>query len=568
MVSDSARKKTIRERMSVTGDNYSTAARTIDKQPQVQHGAVTAVGGLDPGRGMADTSATVDFTPRDWVFVTGREGLWKIVSLGSGSAEVCPAGNSDEVDVVPTELLEHHATMHAERTLSDRQREALDNLRQFGAWPDTGWMVKDRTTTRAALRRLVQHEFVIEDRRTSGRFMATPPQGDPPTFIGPLLNGRYPCRHSPTGGSEDGAYGECRLDGIDRGMPRSPGWAPQTESAKASICKQVSSSGRRDELDRLHRITVRSECAIPGCGCGSPPPPPPVEMRLPGRPRPAAEVLDEYNQGRAKFRGGFKPTAPAVLQQFYTDMNYPPAEKLWRWRVQLDCGCVTERLTRGADRAPVAGREEDIYTGEKLLPGQLVCAKHKDPKPYRTVLEYISWEEMTLPASTGADELPAALRRDEPETKASWKVRLCCGHIGTQLTELSWRPGDGFPGQAGFDTPHKRADAHGRFEEARGDIDPQELEHWHRMIDLGWPEPAPEDACQACSWAKTIVAYERVGPLVRPPRTATPRKGPAKSTLTRRLREVEAEAARLREQLDDLQKGDRGRTSAASIRDE
>ncbi len=45
-------------------------------------------------------------------------------------------------------------------------------------------------------------------------------------------------------------------------------------------------------------------------------------------------------------------------------------------------------------------------------------------------------------------------------------------------------------------------------------------------------------------------------------------KGPAKSTLTRRLREVEAEAARLREQLDDLQKGDRGRTSAESIRDE
>ena len=40
MVSDSARKKTIRERMSVTGENYSTAARTIDKQPQVQHGAI------------------------------------------------------------------------------------------------------------------------------------------------------------------------------------------------------------------------------------------------------------------------------------------------------------------------------------------------------------------------------------------------------------------------------------------------------------------------------------------------------------------------------------------------
>ena len=43
MVSDSARKKAIRERMSVTGENYSTAARTIDKQAQVRHGAATAI---------------------------------------------------------------------------------------------------------------------------------------------------------------------------------------------------------------------------------------------------------------------------------------------------------------------------------------------------------------------------------------------------------------------------------------------------------------------------------------------------------------------------------------------
>src|SRR6266508_840357 len=286
---------------------------------------------------------------------------------------------------------------------------------------------------------------------------------------------------------------------------------------------------RLDELDRLHRTTVRSECAIPGCGCGSPPPPPPVEMRLPGRPRPAAEVLEEYNQGRAKIRGTFKPNAPAVLQQFYLDMNYTPAEKLWCWRIQLSCGCITERLTQGADRAPVGNRQEDIYTGEKLLPGQIVCDKHKDPEPYRTVLEYISWEEMTLPACTG-DDVPAALRRDEPEARAWWKVRLCCGHISTQLTDLSWRPGDGFPGNADFDTPQKRADAHGRFEEARGNINPQELEHWQRMIDLGWPEPAPEVTCRSCSRAKTTVAYERVGPLVppaKPPRTAAP-KGASK----------------------------------------
>ncbi len=207
MVSDSARKKAIRERMSVTGENYSTAARTIDKQAQVRHGAATAIVEIDPRSGMADTSATVDFTQRDWVFVPGREGLWKIVSLGDESAEVCPAGNPDELDVMPTELLRYHATMHAERTLSDRQREALDNLRLLGAWPDSGWVVKDRTTTCAPLRRLVQHELAIEDRRTPGRFMATPPQWDPPVFIGPLLNGPYPRRHSPTGGARTAGTG-------------------------------------------------------------------------------------------------------------------------------------------------------------------------------------------------------------------------------------------------------------------------------------------------------------------------------------------------------------------------
>lgn len=173
---------------------------------------------------------------------------------------------------------------------------------------------------------------------------------------------------------------------------------------------------------------------------------------------------------------------------------------------------------------------------------------------------YISWTELTFPARTG-DNVPPSLSRDEPVIKALWKVRLCCGHIGTQCTDLSWRPGNGFPTSVNLDTPQKRTDAYNRIEEARGRISPHELDHWQRMIDLGWPEPSPEGRCYSCPRAKAIIAYERVGPLVPPPKppgAAAPKTVPGKSALTRRLREVEAEAARLREQLNDHDKGRSG----------
>ncbi len=558
VVSDSARKRTVRERMSVTGDSYSTAARTVDKSAEGRQGDATAIAETDP-QPATGTSTTAAFMQRDWVFIADRGHLWKIVAVGSESAKVYTAGNPGQIDEVRAKLLRHHATMHTERALPDRQREALDNLRLLGAWPDNGWVVKDRSTTRATLRRLAQRELAIEDRRNPGRFLATPPQTDPPAFIGPLLKGLYPCRHSSTGGSEDGVHGECRLDAPGRGKAHTAGRTPMDESYKASICKLVGRTTRHDETDGLYLITVRTECVIPSCGCTSPPDQHPAERRLPGRPRPAAVVLEEYNKAREEARGRFKPDVPVVLRQFYTDVAYPPAEKLWRWRIQLSCGCITERLTRDATAPPVRHRQEDIYTGEKLLPGQVICSEHKAREPYRTVLEYISRKEHTFPARTG-DDVPEVLRRDEPETKALWKVRLCCGHIRTQCTSLSWGPGDGFPPSANFATPAERAEAYGRIEEARGHISQQELDHWQRMIGLGWPEPNPEGRCYSCARAKTIIAYEPVGPLVRPPkrpRTAAPKTGPGKTALARRLREVEAEAARLRAQLDDLHQGDR-----------
>lgn len=540
----------------MTSDSASTASTPHHSnagEKGERAGSRTANGqaGVDHRRATTGAAATVDLAVGDWVFIADRAGGWKIVALDAETAHVRPAGQPDELDLVRTDGMRFHATMHVERTLPERQREALDSLRLLGTWPDKGWVVRDRTTTRSALRRLAQRGLAFEDRRSPGRFTAVPPQTDPPAFVGPLLKGLYPCRHSASGGGEDGVHGQCRLDRIGRAI--SAGRVPMDEVSKAAMCRQVSASVPDEAPDRLYLTMVRYTCSIPDCGCGSPPAAPAEERRLPGRPRPAAEVLEEYHQARAEARSRFKPDVPGPLQQLLLDMRYPPSETLWRWRLLLSCGCSTERLTHDADTAPVRHRQEDVYTGEKLLPGQLACGQHDDPEPYRTVLEYISWTELTFPADTG-DEMPAALRRDEPETKAWWKVRLCCGHIATQVTDLSWRPGDGFPPRGDFDSPRRRAVARRRIETAADILGTLEREHHHRMIDLGRPEPAPEVTCRSCPRAKAIVAYQRVGPLVPPPKPprAAAGKQPGKSALARRLREVEAEAARLREQPGQL----------------
>ena len=69
-----------------------------------------------------------------------------------------------------------------------------------------------------------------------------------------------------------------------------------------------------------------------------------VIRRLPGRARPREEVLREYQESTAKARRNI----PAVLWEFLA----PDPDQFYRWRVQLDCGCLKELLTAGKEELP------------------------------------------------------------------------------------------------------------------------------------------------------------------------------------------------------------------------
>ena len=67
-----------------------------------------------------------------------------------------------------------------------------------------------------------------------------------------------------------------------------------------------------------------------------PPPSVPALQRLPGKARPRQAVLRECQAETAEMRGRI----PRVLWDFLI----PDLTPAFRWRVQLDCGCVPEVL--------------------------------------------------------------------------------------------------------------------------------------------------------------------------------------------------------------------------------
>ncbi len=82
--------------------------------------------------------------------------------------------------------------------------------------------------------------------------------------------------------------------------------------------------------------------------------------------------------------------------------------------------------------------------------------------------------------------------------------------------------------------------------------DQRQRQHTKRMLAEGWPAPAPEHSCSTCPQARVIIACQRAGWLVpRKPESNLP-KPPSRASLERRLRQAEAEAGRLRDQLAQL----------------
>jgi hypothetical protein len=276
-----------------------------------------------------------------------------------------------------------------------------------------------------------------------------------------------------------------------------------------------------------------------------------VLRRLPGKAEPREDAWRAYQELNSQRR----KLIPAVLWQFWA----PDPDVYYRWRVQLDCGCITEVMTWGDKDLPAEGRWPDPVSGTRLPAGQVLC-RHDDspPAPYRDIAEWGERREVSFPADPAeppdwADsETWVVLRHDEPRISAFWKVTLSCGHVTDVVSELAWKPADG-PSRV---SARRQREMTADFEEFWVS-DPnrqsdREREHTKRMLTAGWPIPAPEHLCYACTEARVIVAYQRTGWLV--PRKPEPKlpKPPSRASLERRLRHAEADAAQLRSQLAQL----------------
>ncbi|WP_033818277.1 hypothetical protein [Kitasatospora sp. MBT63] len=278
--------------------------------------------------------------------------------------------------------------------------------------------------------------------------------------------------------------------------------------------------------------------------------PPAVKRRLPGRARRRTDVLREYEKLNAEQRSH----VPSVLWPFLA----PDADRHYRWRVELSCGCITELLTYGDRTPPHERRWGTGWNGQPLPPGQLYC-KHdeSDPVPYREITEWKDRREVAFPPDPTeppewiTTEVWAVLRHDKPRTEAFWTVQLECGHSTEVVApSIGWKPEHG-PCVADPVRVREMAD---EFDQASAAdlayLATLDGQHMRRMIAAGWPSPRPEQRCSVCVHARTIIAYQAVGWLV--PRGTVPEQPtapPARDALERRLRRAEADAERLRAQL-------------------
>jgi hypothetical protein len=274
-----------------------------------------------------------------------------------------------------------------------------------------------------------------------------------------------------------------------------------------------------------------------------------VLRRLPGAARPRAEALREYEEFNARRR----KRIPAVLWPFWA----PDPDQFYRWRVQLDCGCIREVMTTDKTQLPTEQQWRDLVHGPRLPVGQLICAHdEKAYGPYQRIVEWGRRREESFPPDPqeppewAEPELWAKIRRDEPSTSAFWTVTLSCGHATDVVTDVDWKPDDGPQRVSEQRRREMLAEIHA-MEACEGDVDDADRAHFRRMVDDGWPRPQPEQRCWSCPRARRIVAYQRVGWLV-PRRTPAPPPAPSRTGLEQRLRRAEAEADRLRAQLAQL----------------
>jgi hypothetical protein len=294
-----------------------------------------------------------------------------------------------------------------------------------------------------------------------------------------------------------------------------------------------------------------------GNAAGRPPAPKPsaaVLRRPPGKARLREDALREYQDFNAKRRSRI----PAPLWPFWA----PDPDVYYRWRVQLDCNCITEVLTSGLDNSPDSANWPDLVHGVWLPMGQILCV-HEDPPPapYQEIVEWGSRRELTFPADPAeppdwaSAEMWAVMRHDEARTCAFWTVTLACGHVTeVAVSNLGWKPDDGPDRVSNERLREMTAEWEQLWAEQPDAQDSRERGHTQRMLADGWPIPAPEDLCYTCPRARVIVAYQRIGWLVPRPPEPKPARPPSRASLQRQLQQAEAQADELRRKLAQLDK--------------
>lgn len=291
----------------------------------------------------------------------------------------------------------------------------------------------------------------------------------------------------------------------------------------------------------------------------------------------------------------------AVLSQYMdhnrTDIERNPfwysPDNWYRWLVRLDCGCITETLTREDIDPPtehvfseslgelpiykttwilhpprITFKDGTIYPREgprcaldmyarpvKTCPygfcypaGYLWCAAHGDVPPMREITEWLHRKQEYHHDN-----------RDKPYS--SWKVRLSCGHCGHASSDVEWSPG----------MPHViDREMIERYESeilprwrAKG-ADPRMIRETEQQIESNGfliCHPAMSEDCTKCVYLRRIVEYRMIGRLadhpVKPAEKPQPTPEEIEARKRRRLQRVESDLARLQKEAEKL-RGDLG----------
>jgi len=273
-------------------------------------------------------------------------------------------------------------------------------------------------------------------------------------------------------------------------------------------------------------------------------------------PRPKQEVLEEWQEERRKVGTALADREPPAY--VLLDYIFPPPEGIERWQVKLACGCVKEVFTSGGDQLPSEGRWPDFLSSRswRLPPGQMTCVSDDHPRrddyPSRLVTEWreggdvVPAHEMTL---DGVDEMDDRVLMI-PD-KREWEVVLDCGHHSmVRIKDLDWLPEHGHQPRSDLD-PAEQAEMVAKFRQDA--LDYPEIAETCLRAERWWaegcPEPHREFMCCTCPTAYPIVGYVSLGTVAPKPKPAPKAKAPTKATLQRRLAKMEADAARLRDEI-------------------